>query len=188
MAFQFRIQLKNVQKPPVWRKVIVPESFTFEQFHLVIQEAFGWGNYHLYQFSPSGYGSEPVIAVPSEDDWEKPSKNASKTKLSSVFKAENQKYTYIYDFGDDWEHSILLEKKLPEKALKATCLTGKGACPPEDCGGSDGYERLKEILKDPSHKEYEEMKEWIGIEDINDRFHPDEFDLDYINEVLAEIE
>ena len=61
MAFQFRIQLKNVQKPPVWRRVIVPESFTFKQFHVVIQESFGWGNYHLFQFSPSGYGSEPII-------------------------------------------------------------------------------------------------------------------------------
>jgi hypothetical protein len=187
MALQFRIQLKNVQKPPVWRKVIVPKHFTFEQFHLVIQEAFGWGNYHLYQFSPTGYGSYPVIAKPSEDDWEKPDKNAAIAKLSSVFKTENQKYTYIYDFGDDWIHSIILEKILPDKALKASCLAGKGACPPEDCGGPWGYERLKEILKDPKHEEYKEMKEWIGIEDIHDRFHPEAFDIEYINELLSEI-
>ena len=187
MAFQFRIQLKNVQKPPVWRRVIVPESFTFEQFHVVIQESFGWGNYHLFQFSPSGYGSEPIIAIPSDDDWGKPAKNASKTRLSSVFKTENQKYTYIYDFGDDWEHNILLEKILPDTALKASCLAGKGACPPEDCGGAWGYERLKEILKDPNHKEHKEMKEWIGIEDVKDRFHPDEFDLEYVNKVLSEL-
>lgn len=187
MAFQFKIQLKNVQKPPVWRKVIVPGSFTFEKFHLVIQEAFGWGNYHLYQFSPTGYGSEPVIAIPSGDDWEKPALNASKTKLSSVFEFVNQKYTYIYDFGDDWAHTILLENILPEKVLKATCIGGKGVCPPEDCGGPWGYERLKEILKDPKHKEYKEMKEWIGIDDIEDKFHPDEFDLEYVNEILSEI-
>ena len=187
MAFQFRIQLKNIQKPPVWRRVIVPESFTFEQFHVVIQESFGWGNYHLFQFSPAGYGSEPVIAIPSDDDWEKPTKNASKTRLSSVFKSENQKYTYIYDFGDDWEHNILLEEILPDTALKASCLAGKGACPPEDCGGAWGYERLKEILKDPNHKEHKEMKEWIGIEDVKDRFHPEAFDLEYVNNVLSEL-
>jgi len=187
MAFQFRIQLKNVKKPPVWRKVIIPESFTFEQFHLVIQGAFGWRNYHLYQFSPSGYGSEPVIAIPSDDDWEKPAMNASKTRLSFVFKTANQKFTYIYDFGDDWVHSILLENILPEKALKATCIDGKGACPPEDCGGSWGYERLKEILKNPKHKEYKEMKEWIGIDDMEDKFDPDYFDLEFANEVLSEI-
>jgi len=188
MAFQFRIQIKDVQKPPVWRKVIVPESFTFEQFHLVIQEAFGWGNYHLFQFSPSGYGSEPVIAIPSDDDWEKTALNASDTKLSSVFNTENQKYTYIYDFGDDWEHTILLENILPEKREKASCITGKGACPPEDCGGPWGYERLKEILKDPKHKEYKEIKEWIGIEDVKDKFHPEKFDIEYVNEILSEIE
>jgi len=187
MAFQFRIQLKNIQKPPVWRQVIVPESFTFEQFHLVIQEAFGWFNYHLYQFSPSGYGSNPIIANPTEDGWEKPGMNASKTKLTSVFTAEAQKYTYIYDFGDDWVHSILLEKILPDKITKATCLAGKGACPPEDCGGSRGYERLKEILKDPSHKEYKEMNEWMGMEDREDIFDPNDFDLDYVNSLLAEI-
>jgi len=65
MAFQFSIQLKNIKKPPVRRQIIIPENFTFEQFHLVIQKAFGWHNYHLYQFSPSGYGSSPVIANPT---------------------------------------------------------------------------------------------------------------------------
>ena len=187
MAFQFRIQLKNVQQPPVWRKVIVPDSFTFEQLHLVIQESFGWRNYHLYQFSPSGYGSSPVIANPSDDDWEKPAMNASKTKLSDVFNSENQKYTYIYDFGDDWAHGIILETILPEETLKASCLAGKGACPPEDCGGAWGYERLKEILKDPKHKEYKELKEWIGIEDVKDRFHPEAFNLDHVNKKLSKI-
>ena len=187
MAFQFRIQLKNVQKPPVWRRVIVPENFTFEQLHLVIQESFGWGNYHLYQFSPSGYGSEPVIAIHSDDDWEKPAKNASKTRLKSIFDSENQKYTYIYDFGDDWAHTLLLENIHPEKVLKATCIGGKGACPPEDCGGPWEYERLKEILKDPKHKEYKEVKEWIGIDDIEGKFDPDYFDIEFANEVLSEI-
>jgi len=187
MAYKFRIQLKNVQKPPVWRQVIVPENFTFEQFHLVIQEAFGWGNYHLFQFSPSGYGSEPVIAIPSDDDWEKPSMNASKTKLLTVFKTEAQKYTYIYDFGDDWVHTILLEKILPEKTLKASCTAGKGACPPEDCGGAWRYEQIKEILKDPAHEEYKEINDWLGIEYRKEQFDPNEFDLDSINELLSEI-
>lgn len=187
MALQFRIQLKNVQKPPVWRQVIVPESFTFEQLHLVIQEAFGWANYHLYQFSPLGYGSNPIIAILSDEDWDKPDKDASKTKLSSIFKTEKMKYTYIYDFGDDWTHSILLEKKLPEKVIKVTCLAGKGACPPEDCGGPWGYEQMKEIVKDPKHQEYNEMREWLGLEEEDD-FNATEFDLEYVNELLSDIE
>ena len=187
MAFQFKIQLKNIKKPPVWRQIIIPENFTFEQFHMVIQQSFGWKIYHLYQFSPSGYGSSPVITKPSEDKWEKPGMNASKTKLASVFNTEGQKYTYIYDFGDDWIHSIKLEKILPGKALKALCSAGKGACPPEDCGGTLGYEQLKEILKDPAHKEYNSMIEWMGMENRKDNFDPDKFYLKDVNNSLLEI-
>jgi len=189
MALQFRIQIKNIQRPPVWRQVLVPETFTFDQFHTVIQEVFGWSKSHLYQFSPAGYGSNPIIAVPSENEWEKPDKNANKTKLKDVFKVEKQKYTYIYDFGDDWIHGIILEKILPEKAVRASCFAGKGNCPPEDCGGPLGYERIKEILKDPKHKEYKDIREWLGLDgegeenvwDVND------FDLDYANEILNDI-
>ena len=90
MAYQFRIQLNNVTKPPVWRRVIVAEKSTFHELHQVIQLVFGWDDYHLYQFCPSGYGSNPVIAIPSEDDWEKPDMNALKTKLNKVFAHEKQ--------------------------------------------------------------------------------------------------
>jgi len=71
--------------------------------------------------------------------------NAFRIKLASIFNTEGQKYTYIYDFGDDWIHSIKLEKIIPGKAVKAICIAGKGACPPEDCGGPREYEHLKEI-------------------------------------------
>jgi hypothetical protein len=68
MTFQFKIQLKNIAKPPIWRTVTVPTHFNFHRFHLVIQEAFGWENYHMFQFSPKSFGSRPVIKVPFEDD------------------------------------------------------------------------------------------------------------------------
>ena len=112
---------------------------------------------------------------------------ASKTKLSAIFINETQKFTYIYDFGDDWEHKILLEKILPEKVLKASCMSGSGACPPEDCGGPWGYERLKEILKDPDHLEFAQMTDWMGIEDRADKFDPNEFNLEYANNNLSNI-
>jgi len=187
VTLQFRIQIKNINKPPVWRQVLVPETFTFEKFHKVIQVAFGWSDYHLYQFSPGGYGSNPIIAVPSDDDWDEPDLDASKTKLRNIFKVEKQKYTYIYDFGDDWVHSIVLEKILPEKRLKASCIAGKGACPPEDCGGPGGYERLKEILKNPEHEEYGEIREWIGLDEEEDVWDANDFDLVYKNDLLSEI-
>jgi len=184
MSLQFKIQLKNVTKPPVWRQLLVPETFTFHQLHEVIQMSFGWENYHLYQFSPQGYGSYPIIAIPSKDDWKKPDMNATKTKLNKVFTAEKQKFTYIYDFGDDWVHQIVLEKILPDEIKSPVCLGGKGCCPPEDCGGVWGYENLKVILADPKHEEHQEMKEWLGLED--EEWDDDYFDVAEVNEMLQD--
>ncbi len=183
MTFQFRIQLKNVSKPPVWRQVQVPGTFTFDQFHGVIQRCFGWENFHLYQFSPQGFGSYPVISIPSKEDWEQPEMNSMKTKLKEVFKLEKQTFNYIYDFGDDWSHKITLEKILPGEIESPVCLAGKGACPPEDCGGTWGYENLKTVLADPKHDEYQEMKEWLGLEEEED-WDAGEFDLEEVNERL----
>ena len=135
MAYQFKIQLSNVTKPPVWRRIIVDEKITFNELHKLIQLVFDWDNYHLFQFSPSGYGSSPVIAIPSKDDWEQPEMNAMKTKLNLIFTREKQSFNYIYDFGDDWSHKIVLEKLVPEPIESPVCLDGKGTCPPEDCGG-----------------------------------------------------
>lgn len=183
MIYQFKIQLKNITKPPVWRQVQVPENLTFHQFHRLIQIVFGWENCHLYQFTPSGYGSRPVIAIPMKDDWEKPDLDAKKTTLPGIFTAEKQTFNYLYDFGDDWAHQILLEKILPGEIKEPLYLAGKGACPPEDCGGPWGYENIKTILTDPKHEEHQEMRDWLGIED-NEYFDPNFFDPDVINKKL----
>lgn len=163
MAFQFKIQLKDITDPPVWRRLLVPDQFSFSRFHKVIQAAFGWENAHLFQFSPKGYNSYPVIAVPNPEWDEEPVLDSKKTKLVEIFTTVKQKFTYLYDFGDDWVHIISLEKITEEKILRADCIAGEGACPPEDCGGIWGYANLKTIINDPKHPEYEEMKEWIGL-------------------------
>ena len=103
--------------------------------------------------------------------------DAAKTKINEIFKKENQKFSYIYDFGDTWEHAITLEKIKPEKTAIADCIAGKGACPPEDCGGSWGYANLLEILKNPANPEHSEMKEWLGLED-DEEWDIDDFDLE----------
>jgi len=106
--------------------------------------------------------------------------------LKDIFKTENQKYTYIYDFGDDWVHSIILEKISDDKIKQSKCLAGKGFCPPEDCGGPWGYERIKDVLANPDHEEYQDTREWLGLEDDDDDvFNPNEFDLESTNEILA---
>jgi hypothetical protein len=186
MAFQFKIQLKYVTDPPVWRRLSVPENFTFLRFHKVIQAAFGWDNYHLFQFSEKGWGSEPRYGMPSNDMFDDGTEDSSKVKLSQVFDHPKQKYVYIYDFGDDWHHQITLEKITPDKITKADLLAGEGACPPEDCGGFPGYEALKAILADPEHPEHENMREWLGLEE-SDEWDAATFDLEHSKALVQRV-
>ena len=181
MLFQFKIQLKRITQPTVWRRIAVPGHFSFTKFHRVIQAAFGWEDYHLFQFSPKGYGSSPVISIPDPEfeymeRSDRQKLHATKTTLTEIFTAEKQKFTYIYDFGDDWVHEITLEKLTDDAARTAACLAGKGACPPEDCGGPWGYAGLKEIVDNPKDAEYEEMREWMGFEP-GEEWKPEDFDL-----------
>lgn len=165
MAYQFKVKLEGTSKPVVWRKLLVPETYTFYQLHLTIQAAFGWYNAHLFEFS-DGFTEGINIGLPAEDDWDDIEKeDAQGVKLNSVFKQEKQKLHYIYDFGDDWMHLITLEKIIDERILQARCLDGKGACPPEDCGGIPGYYMLVEAVNDPENPDYEDMREWLGMEE-----------------------
>lgn len=194
MTYQFKIQLKGIAKPPVWRRILIADNYNFYDFHIAIQVAFGWGNAHLYQFSPSGYGSYPLIKDTMEDDFEDPFFNpsgadnmdAEETDLSDIFHSEKQKYTYIYDFGDDWIHQITLEKILDEIHMFPELIAGKGQCPPEDCGGPWGYENLKQILADPKDPEYKMMTEWLGMEK-GELWDANKFDLKKIQQLMLEV-
>ncbi len=98
-------------------------------------------------------------------------------------RAAGQKFRYNYDFGDYWEHQIVVEKLLPRDPEIAypTCIKGKGNCPPEDCGGIYGFYGLLEALADPKHPDHEDMREWVGED-----YYPDHFDLAEINQRLAQ--
>lgn len=149
---------------------------------MFIQSAFGWNNYHLYQFSKSGYSSKQSIGIVQEDNdndffMGRKELDASQVRLSEIFQLAGQKYTYIYDFGDDWTHQITLEAIFSDTILNAELIAGKGACPPEDCGGIWGYAQLKEILSDRKHPEYKEMKQWLGLRPKQD-WDADFFDLE----------
>jgi hypothetical protein len=169
MTYQFKITLKNVSNPKVWRRIQIASDCTFEEFHRVIQYAFGWEFSHLYFFSPTGYNSKPMIEPNSEgyeyyEMLDEDSLDADTTLLSDIFVSEKMKFTYLYDSGDDWKHQITLEKILTDDAIeKPLLLKGEGACPPEDCGGPWGYETLKETLADKKHPEHKELKEWLGL-------------------------
>lgn len=180
MQLQLKIQLQGISKPPVWRKIRVPGNFTLHRLHSVIQAAFGWDDYHFYQFSDKGYGSRERYGIPNEDDYlDQDLKDSNKINCADIFAHVGQTYTYIYDFGDDWIHKITVEKITDTLAIRAELIAGKGACPPEDCGGPHGYANMLNILSDPKHEEYDDMCSWLGAEDGDEA--TDIWDVNYFN-------
>ncbi|MBK5202988.1 MAG: plasmid pRiA4b ORF-3 family protein [Prolixibacteraceae bacterium] len=189
MIFQFKIKIKGITKPPVWRRIAVPANFTFSKFHKVIQLTFGWENYHLYDFAEKEYDKTMRIAEISEDDFDDflPTHDASKFKLSDYFSENTRKLKYIYDYGDSWIHEITLESISNNKTDKAVCLAGKGTCPPEDCGGVGGYEELKyTFLEAPKSEDADEYREWLGLEK-NKNWDTDNFNIKSVNSYLKVI-
>ncbi len=179
--YQLKVTLENTS-PPIWRRILVPSNINLGQFHIVLQIAMGWTNSHLHQFisGRTMYGmADDEMGVDLGLDIE----DETQYKLSDLLTREKGSLKYEYDFGDGWRHKILLEKKLPyDQAIKLpSCVKGKRACPPEDCGGVWGYEELLEVIKDQEHPEYEEMLEWLGGE-----FDPEEFNIEETNRRLAE--
>ena len=192
MGFQFKIQIQGLNKPPVWRKVAVPANFTFLKFHQVIQVAFGWEDYHLFEFRDKEYQSKIRISVPVEDDFFDPGffaevKDASIMKLSDIFNDKFRKLLYVYDFGDNWVHEITLESICDDKQKKAICLSGKGACPPEDCSSIYGYEEIKDIFStNPDSEQAEEYRDWLGLED-GENWDAEAFDINEVNNCLKQV-
>jgi hypothetical protein len=173
---QLKITL-NYSKPPIWRRIQISADGTFLDLHATIQDSFGWEESHLHQFIFGERSEEPVYIGPREpEDWgfEGDQLVEKETPLKDWFQQEGRKCTYEYDFGDGWEHVIVLEKILPAEpnTQYPRCISGKRACPPEDSGGLGGYEEKLEILKHPRSKYYKETRDWMGED-----FDPEHFDL-----------
>ena len=175
LVYQLKITLREVSKPPVWRRVLVPADVTLRDLHGVIQQAMGWDDYHMHVFSTGWqeYGS-PDPELGHADD--------RKVRLSQVLTGPGDRLRYTYDFGDDWEHNIVVEETRPAVPGEAypSCVAGKGACPPEDCGGAWGYAGLKEVLADPSDEDHQGMLEWLSL-DAGEDFDPTEFSVAEVN-------
>jgi len=172
--YQLKITLKYI-RPPIWRRIEVPGDVTLDELHLILQAAMGWTNSHLHQFKVGKiYYGEPSIDEFSDLNL----KDESKARLHNVLAKPKQKMIYEYDFGDGWEHEILLEKVLqPDSVVRyPRCIGGARACPPEDCGGTGGYMNFLEAIADPEHEEHEEYLDWIGGEFDPEKFDPSEFE------------
>ncbi|MFI0237812.1 plasmid pRiA4b ORF-3 family protein [Streptomyces sp. NPDC016845] len=173
-VLQLKVTLAGI-RPPVWRRLQVPAGLTLDRLHLVIQTAMPWQNYHMHLFeTPAGdYGRR---------DSELGHRDERKVPLHAVASTAGDRISYTYDFGDDWVHRVEVEKVLPEEpgTVYPRCVTGRRACPPEDCGGPWAYPDFLEAIADPDHEEHDELLEWAG-----GAFDPDAFDADDINARLA---
>lgn len=176
---QLHIELLGT-KPKVWRRVLVPDTITLLKLHSVIQAAFGWNHTHVHEFIASNgerYGSsDPFDAMEGVTSGEK-------VRLTAVLRTAT--LTYVYDFGDYWEHRIKVEKThAPDSQLRLPfCIGGANATPPDDCGGVPGYEEFVRAMADPNDPEHDNLAEWMGV----DSWDPAAFDSIEVNERLAEL-
>ena len=178
VVYQIKVTLRG-SKPPIWRRVHVTSDTSLIQLHRILQRVMGWEGYHLHQFVVGGimYGdAEMMEDLDAVDE--------KTVTLDAIVRREKCKFIYEYDFGDGWDHEVLIEKILPLEDRKAypICLMGKRACPPEDCGGIWGYREFLEAVQDPDHPEHDEMVEWVG-----GAFDPAAFDLEAVNAELQHL-
>jgi len=141
--FDFEVALPEIE-PRIWRRFLIRENASFKTLHQAIQAAGGWWNYHLYAFRTElGFGESSDIAGLPTDEWvDKPTPDAARVKVASYFgEGLLPRCYYLYDFGDDWWHEVVLRGTVTEsEKFTRRLLGGARAFPHEDCGGVSGYE------------------------------------------------
>jgi hypothetical protein len=181
--YQLKITLLGT-KPPIWRRLLVPAAVTLEVLHDILQLAMGWYDSHLHEFR---VGKKRFGKPDPEDGFmDLPEIGDEHTAhLFQVLGRTGAKAIYTYDFGDSWEHAIVVEKVLPPElgVSYPLCVGGRLQCPPEDCGGIPGYYNLLEAIQDPAHEEHENMLDWLGGD-----YDPSAFSADDVNRRLAPLQ
>ena len=172
-VYQLKVTLIDSQ-PPIWRRVQVESGVTLDHLHHTLQVVMGWTNSHMHGFrvpQPVKRGARRrLLPVESADE--------KVTRLYDLLRRPRDWCVYDYDFGDGWEHQLLLEivvARLPS-ARYPMVLAGRGACPPEDVGGLPGYYHFLQVMSDPKHPEHEDMLEWAS-----GNFDPTAFNLHEVN-------
>jgi hypothetical protein len=166
-VYQLKATITGI-RPPVWRRLLVEADTTLLGVHEVLQAAFGWWDCHLHEFEVDGvrYGTD------DGEGWGPPPKDERRGRLGRVAKAGSVVH-YVYDFGDNWQHKIVVEKVLAAETGVSypVCVGGRRACPPEDCGGVWGYQDFLAAIGDANHEDHESMLDWVG-----GQFDPEAFD------------
>jgi hypothetical protein len=171
-VYQFKITLLDT-RPPIWRRIQVKDG-TLDKLHEHLQTAMGWTNSHLHHFRVGErlYG-DPLLMQENIEEMEY--EDSTTTKLSDILPKSGGRFRfeYEYDFGDGWRHEVRFEGCLRAERGKRypVCVEGARACPPEDVGGTWGYEELLEAITDPEHEDHDGLLEWAG-----GSFDPEAFD------------
>jgi hypothetical protein len=176
--YQIKVGLRGAT-PPIWRRLEVPADISLARLHSAIQIAFAWDDSHLHVFE-TPYGS---FGSAGTDLGYRAETSAT---LKQVAPAVNSKLRYTYDFGDDWDHEIRVEKVLEhdETARYPRCTGGRRAAPPEDCGGVWVFAELVEVLSNSADPEHEDRLEWLGL-DTAAEFDPEAFDAAAVTRALS---
>jgi hypothetical protein len=170
-AYQLKVTLLGA-KPPIWRRLEVKGDTKLSTLHQILQDVMGWSDSHMHQFIVKGkiYGAH-------HPDFFMDRENERKVRLDQVLRKPKDRMVYEYDFGDSWQHEVLVEKVVAAEKGRGRyprVTAGKRACPPEDCGGIPGYYHFLEVLGHPRHPEHEELLEWCDEEYDPDHFDPQE--------------
>lgn len=185
--YLLRISLEEIE-PEIWRRFAVPADITLAKLHDVIQIVMGWQDNHLHQFriNENIYTKYPDTDFAFEEQHE-----SHFYKLSQLITKKGSQFTYLYDYGDDWEHLITVEDTDYQPGLtknSAVCIEGENACPPEDCGGPSGFSEFCKIIQDPNHEEYDSYLEWYKFLGYPDKqYDPKKYDLQRVNKSLAKL-
>ena len=177
--YELKLEMLEVE-PLIWRRLLVPGSITLAQLHEVIQTAMGWTNSHLHEFIVGEHSySDPEFEIDE-------ARSEYRYRLATLAPRVRNTITYLYDFGDGWEHQIRVEGIIEDDTRypgRPVCLAGARNCPPEDCGGPWGYENFLKAIGNKKHKEHKELLEWVG-----GSFDPEHFDRDEVNDLLRKID
>ncbi len=170
--YLLEIELIDIE-PAIWRRFVVPANITLDRLHDVIQIVMGWTDSHLHEFviSKKRYTEYPES---KEDGLE-----CGKYRLGDLIKQKGREFFYHYDFGDGWEHRLVLEENrypVSTSEPELICMDGERACPPEDVGGVPGYFEFCKALQDPTHEDHESYMDWSG-----GNFDSEQFDSDSVN-------
>jgi hypothetical protein len=178
MVYRCRIELNEIA-PKIWREFQFHPDVTFHQLHNIIQVVMGWENYHLYEFRVNG----KVIGPPDPtfaDMEDREVLHARRETVRKHVQEENAFFTYVYDFGDDWQHTVtLVNIDAANSDPRPLCLDGARSCPLEDVGGVWGHRQLLEVLLTPNHPERDDFIGWIP-----EGYDPEYFSCEEVNQEL----